>query len=56
MIIRCAICSHEITTDGRFVLVDCDHSPPRVVHEDCIDSWAEDNEIEAAAPAIERSK
>jgi hypothetical protein len=60
MIIRCAKCGQDVDPTDRYWLID-----KRVAHEACMThttdcahttSWAEDNKVEAAAPAVERSK
>jgi hypothetical protein len=64
MIIRCARCRAEITGEYKFRVedgkafcmthtTDCAQPARSATHTT---SWAEDNKVEAAAPAVERSK
>jgi hypothetical protein len=52
MIIRCARCRAEITGEYKFRVED----GKAFCMSHTTNSWAEDNKVEAAAPAVERSK
>lgn len=51
MIIRCARCRAEISGEYKFRVED-----GKAFCTTHTTSWAEDNKVEAAAPAVERSK
>lgn len=58
---KCKICDKEITPEDRFKLVSgwvtcTTHTTHERNDLRRTDSWAEDNKVEAAAPAVERSK